>query len=276
MKKIIIVALLLSTVAFVSPAQRTQETTDFVKMEQVLRAATAALPDKDYRVVFAVEDNRESLSLQHWVATVQKYPADYKVIDEQKMRIMFSGPPCLSTNAAELCSIREIPGEPVFRGRFDLDDANGHFRRFEGNIISTASKMSAFDKELQTHQQWTQTDIAAALTAAGAKFGPDKEKEFRATLPAVLKMLEKAFGPMRVNKVISIKPSFLTLPSKDPSLFGWPAYWRVSTILVQNRKERLVLYFEPFEGQLQSLFVSQGSTVLDPKTHKPKWKPPDD
>jgi hypothetical protein len=50
----------------------------------------------------------------------------------------------------------------------------------------------------------------------------------------------------------------------------------VSTILLQNRKERLVLYFEPFEGQLQSLFVSQGSTVLDPKTHKPKWKPPDD
>src|SRR4249919_2010032 len=177
MKRIIIVTLLFSAVSFVAPAQRKQETTDFVKMEQILRAATAALPDKDYRVVLAAEDNRESLSLQHWVATVQKYPADYKVIDEQKMRIMFSGPPCLSTNAAEFCSIREIPGEPVFRGRFDLDDANGHFHRFEGNIVSTAAKMSAFNKQLNAHQQWAQTDIAAALTSAGAKFGPDKEKE---------------------------------------------------------------------------------------------------
>jgi hypothetical protein len=136
--------------------------------------------------------------------------------------------------------------------------------------------MSGFNKKLNAHQQWTQADIAAALAAAGAKFGPDKEKEFRATLAGSLKMLEKAFGPMRVNKVLSMKPSFLTLPSKEHSLFGWPAYWKVSTILLQNRKERLVLYFDPFEGQLQSLFVSQGSTVLDPKTHQRKWKPPDD
>ena len=272
MSKIIIAALLLSTAA---PAQK-EQSTDFAKMKQIVRVATQDLSGKSYRAVFAAEDNRESLYLRHWIVTVQEYPASYKTVDDLTMGIVFSGPPCASGKATEFCSINEVPGEPLFRGRFDIDDAKSHFRRFEGNIVSTAAKMSAFNKELNAHQQWTQDDIAAALAAAGAKFGPDKEKEFRATLPGSLKMLEKAFGPMRVNKVLSMKPSFLTLASKEHSLFGWPAYWSVSTILLRNPKERVVMYFEPFEGQLQSLFVSQGSTVLDPKTHKPKWKPPDD
>lgn len=155
-------------------------------------------------------------------------------------------------------------------------DVYGREIRFEGNIVNTATKMTAFRNELMNHQQWIQSEIADALTSAGAKFGPDKEKEFRATLPNVLKMLEKTFGPMQIHKVSSMKPSFLKLPSKNPDLIGWPAYWSVSTILLHNSKERLVMYFDPFEGQLQSLFVSQGRTVLDPKTHKPKWKPPED
>jgi hypothetical protein len=274
MKTIIVATLSLCSVLSAAPAQK-DATTDFVKIEQILRVATKDLSGNSYRVVFAAEDNRESLKPRHWIVTVQKYPADYKVIDDHKMAIMFPGPPC-SSQTTEFCSIREVPGEPVFRGRFDVDDARGHFRRFDGNILSTASKMSAFENQLSAHQQWAQADIAAALASAGAKFGPDKEKEFRTTLPDSLKTLEKAFGPMRLNKVLSMKPSFLTRPSKQPALIGWPAYWSVSTILLRNPKERLVMYFEPFEGQLQALVVSQGSTVLDPKTHKPKWKPPDD
>jgi hypothetical protein len=245
-------------------------------MEQIVRVATQDLPGKDYQVVFTTENNLESPYPHPWLVTVQKYPANYNAMDDRTKAVLFSGPPCASGKAAEFCSVREIPGEPLFRGRFDFVNAQGRFLRFEGNIVSTAEKMSAFNKQLNAHQQWTQTDIVAALAAAGAKFGPDKEKEFTATLAPTLKILEKAFGPMRVHKVSSVKPSFLTLPSKEPSVFGWPAYWKVSTILLRNRKERLVMYFEPFEGQLQSLVVSQGSTVLDPKTHKPKWKPPDD
>lgn len=275
MKQILAVSLFLS-VAVPAMLAQNETSADFKKMEQVLRIATQHLPDQRYRVVFAAEDNMESFHLRHWIVTVQKYPVDYKMIDDQKVGVIFSGPPCPSGKNAEFCSIREIAGEPLFRGRFDVDDANGHFRRFEGNIVSTASKMSAFTDQLQTHQEWTQVDIAAALASSGAKFGPDKEKEFRATLPNILQILEKAFGPMRIHKVLSMKPSFLTLPSKEHSLFGWPAYWSVSVILLHNRKERLVMYFEPFDGQLQALAVSQGSTVLDPKTHKPKWKPPDD
>jgi hypothetical protein len=274
MKKTIASILVMCSLAFAVPVQK-QENPDFTMMEQIVRVATQDLPGKGYRVFVASQDDRESLQLRHWIVTVQKYPADYKTVDD-RTTVMFSGPPCPSGKAAEFCSIKEIPGELLFQGRFDTDDAKGHFHRFEGNITSTAVKMSAFNKRINAHQQWTQADIAAALAADGAKFGPDKEKEFRATLPGFLKMLEKAFGPMRVNKVLSMKPNFLTLPTKEHSLIGWPAYWSVSTILLHNSKERLVMYFDPFEGQLQSLFISQGTTVLDPKTHKPKWKPPSD
>jgi hypothetical protein len=272
MKKTIAAILVLCSLAFAGPVQK-QENPDFTFMEQIIHVATQNLSGKGFRVVFASEDDRESLQLRHWIVTVQKYPADYKTVDDRTTMILFSGPPCPAGKAGEACSIREILDEPLFLGRLDVYD---HNIRFEGNIASTAVKMSDFNKQINAHQQWTQADIAAALATAGAKFGPDKEKEFRATLPGSLKVLEKAFGPMRVNKVLSMKPHFLTLPSKEHSLFGWPAYWSVSTILLHNPKERLVMYFDPFEGQLQSLFVSQGSTVLDPKTHKPKWIPPND
>jgi hypothetical protein len=272
MKKTIAAILVLCSLAFAAPVQK-QENPDFATMEQIVRVATEDLSGKGYRVVFASEDDRESLHLRHWIVTVQKYPADYKTVDDRTTVLVFGGPPCPAGKAGEACSIREILDEPLFLGRFDV---YGRVIRFEGNIASTAVKMSAFNKQINAHQQWTQADIAAALAAAGAKFGPDKEKEFRATLPGSLKMLEKTFGPMRVNKVLSMKPTFLTLPSKEHSLFGWPAYWSVSTILLRNRNERLVMYFDPFEGQLQSLYVSQGNTILDPKTHKPKWKPPND
>jgi hypothetical protein len=272
MKRILIATLSLCSVLSAAPTQRGTNS-DFAKMEQIVRVATKDLSGNGERVVIAAEDNRESLHLRHWIVTIQPYPTDYKAKDEQKMGVLFSGPPCSSEKAGEFCSIKEIFGEPLFQGRFDI---YGDALRFVGNVVSTAAKMSDFNKQLNAHQEWTQADIAAALASAGAKFGPDKEKEFTATLPIVLKTLEKAFGPMRVHKVSTLKPGFLTRPSKTPALIGWPAYWSVSTILLQNRRERLVMYFEPFEGQLQSLYVSQGSTILDPKTHKPKWKPPDD
>lgn len=270
MKKTVVGTLLLCSVALAAPAQK-EESTDFAKMKQILRVATADLPGKDYRVVVAVENNRESLHLRHWIVTVQKYPADYKVVDDRTTTVVFSGPPC-PARRVEDCSIREIPGEPLFRGRFDLDDENDHFRAFEGNIASTAEKMSAFNKQLNAHQQWTEADIATALASAGAKFGPDKEKEFTATLPPALKTLERAFGPMRVHKVSSVKPTFLTLPSKGPSLFGWPAYWKVIVVPLQAPKDRVVMYFEPFEGQLQQLFVTGLFQKWDPKTKTYKWE----
>ena len=270
------ITFLLTLFALASHAQE-QGSTYLNEMEQIVRVATYDLPGKDYQVVFATENRLKLPHPQSWFLTVQKYPENYNATDDRTKGVAFSGPPCASGKAAEFCSVREIPGEPLFRGRFDFVDARGRFLRFEGNLLSTASKMSAFRTELMAHQQWTQTEIAAALAAAGAKFGPDKEKEFTATLPLTLKALEKVFGPMRVHKVSSMKPVFAKLPPDDKTaLMGWPTYWSVSTILLRNRKERLVLHFEPFEGQLQMVLVSQGSTILDPKTRKPKWKAPDD
>jgi hypothetical protein len=255
---------------------QTGESADsLAKMRQIFRVAAADLSGKEYRVVFATEDNGESLNMRHWIVTVQAYPAGYKAYDDQVGGVIFSGPPCPPGMFPEFCSVRNISGDILFVGRFDVLVTTGRVG-FVGNVGRTASKMLVFDKQLKAHQQWTPIDISAALASAGAKFGPDKEKEFRETLPDALKTLEQAFGPMRINKVSSMKPTFLRIPGKEPQLIGWPAYWSVSTILLRNRKERLVMYFEPFDGRLQSLYVSQGSTVLDPKTHKPKWKPPDD
>lgn len=262
MKKIIITALLFCTITFAA-TRKDQESTDFVKMEQILRAATAALPDKDYRVVLSVEGNLESLSPRHWVATVQKYPADYKTVDDRKTRILFNGPPCYQ-KLTDFCTIKDIPGEPLFRGRFDLDSVNGHFHRFEGNIVSTASKMAAFREQLKAHPEWMQADIATALASAGARFGPDKQEEFTATLKPTLETLEKAFGPMRLHHVSWIKP--------DPTLIGWPAYWKVVAIPLRSPKDRLVMCVEPFDGELQQLFVTGLFRRWDSKAKKFTWE----
>lgn len=231
-------------------------------MEQIVRIATAGLPAENFRVVFAAEDNRESMRLHHWIVTVERYPADYHVIDEVKTRLGFMAPPC-PESANEFCSIREIPGEPLFRGRFDAFSP-GLFHSFVGNMSTVVPKILAFRGHLKAHPEWTQADIVAALASAGAKYGPDKKKEFTATLP--LDALQAVFGPMRLKDVSSMQPA----------LMGWPAYWKVRTVLARDPKTRIVMYFEPFEGQLQSLYISQPVRTWDAKTKTFIWKFPDD
>ena len=144
--------------AFAAPVQK-QDSPEFTKMQQILRVATENLSGKGYRVVFASEDDRESLQLRHWIVTVQKYPTDYKTVDARTTMLVFSGSPCVSGKAGEFCSTKEIPGEPIFQGRFDI---YGDALRFVGNVVSTAAKISGFNKQLNAHQEWTQADIAAA------------------------------------------------------------------------------------------------------------------
>jgi hypothetical protein len=272
MKRILLPVLLLASMVLAAPSQQ-RESPDFVKMKQVLRLATADLKGDDYRIVFAGESNLQALMQRHWVVSVQRYPASYKPFDDQKTAIGFGGPPCTGRAAVEFCSIPALSGETLFQGRFDLDDAYSHFRRFDGNILTTASKMAAFEQQLNAHQEWTEAEIADALTSAGAKFGPAKEQEFRATLPTALKTLEEAFGPMRLHKVSFLKPSFWKPPNAErPVSFGFPAYWKVIVVPLQHPKDRIVMFFDPFEGQLQQLVITGLFQTLDPKTKKMKWE----
>lgn len=100
MKRIIATILVLCSLAFAAPVQK-QENPDFTTMEQIARVATENLSGKGYRVVFASEDDRESLQLRHWIVTVQKYPADYKTVDDRTTVLLFGGPPCAAGKAGE-------------------------------------------------------------------------------------------------------------------------------------------------------------------------------
>jgi hypothetical protein len=76
------------------------------------------------------------------------------------------------------------------------------------------------------------------------------------TLPAALRELEKAFGPLRIHKVLFPKPIFGTTLSGKPSLTGFQAYWDVIVIPLRAPKDRVAMEFDPFEGQLQLLVVT--------------------
>jgi hypothetical protein len=66
MKKNIVAILVLYSLSFAAPIQK-QENPDFKTMEQIVRVATQSLSGKGFRVVFASEDDRESLHLRHWI-----------------------------------------------------------------------------------------------------------------------------------------------------------------------------------------------------------------
>jgi hypothetical protein len=127
--------------------------------------------------------------------------------------------------------------------------------------------MAAFREQLNRHREWTQADLEHALAADGAQFGPDKEEQFRAALMPTFKVLEKAFGPMRVHRVVSIPPHLPEVQSK-PTAPGWPLYWKVVAIPLRSPKERVVMYFEPFAGELQQVYVTGLFSTWDSKAKK--------
>lgn len=232
----------------------------FPQMLDITRVATVNVPGNP-RLVFAAETDLvhktellEKPSLSRWVVSVQPYPDHYRVLPE-----VSGGAPCMSEYALkEWCAIEEIPGEPVFVGIFRLfGDTVDHF---EGRRTSTARKVLAFRGQLEAHPEWDQSAVIAALNSAGAKYGPDKKQEFMAIVP--IKALERVYGPLRLDRVVSVKP----IPS------GWAAYWQVRAISVSNPKKRLYMYFDPFEGELQLLYVDVPAKVWDEKTRTFKRK----
>ena len=107
MKRLALTALLCLS-SGVAPGQQAKST-DFAKVVQITRIATVNLPAKEFRVVFAAEDSLDSMYLHRWVITVERYPANYRV-----SQAIFSAPPCAHPQMIkEVCSIQEIPGEPL-------------------------------------------------------------------------------------------------------------------------------------------------------------------
>src|SRR5262245_65141 len=262
MKKAIAISMLLY--GFVSAASsQDRKSTELVTMRRITRLATGNLSGKEFRVVFTLADKLESTRLHRWTVKVEFYSADDQAKDDQLSRVIFSEGPACTEQTKEFCSTREISGEPAFRGRFVFDDA-GRLLSYEGSQASSAPKLLAFERQLKEHPGWSRADVAASLVSAGAKYAPDREQAFKATLP--LKSLERVFGPLRLQKITPI----------DPAPFSWSGYWKVRAVPLREPNTRLVMYFEPFEGELQRLIVSRPYQTLDSKTGKLKWKLPDE
>jgi len=104
-----------------------------------------AKPERPYNGPFNFSISTTS-GLVHWndnllnnagLSIPRKRPrCGWEGANDNKTGIIFRGPPCASGKSAKLCSIRKIPDEPLFRGRFDV---YGHINRFEGSIVSTAA-----------------------------------------------------------------------------------------------------------------------------------------
>ncbi len=233
---------------------QSQSATEFRQMKEITRIATSNLSDRGSRVVFASEGNLESMSLRRWIVSVDLYPKSYRT----SLAVM-SGPPCVSPETIkETCSIQEISGEPLFLGKFET---TGQLYSFAGRTAAAARKMLAFREDLKAHSEWSQHQVEEALASKGAKYGPEKKKEFMTVLP--LKSLQRILGPMRLKDISSVP---MTPPQQ------WPAYWKVRTVMIGNSKVGLVMYFEPFDGQLQMLYFTGPHKVWDPVTKTFKWE----
>jgi len=158
----------------------------------------------------------------------------------------------------EVCSIQEIGGEPLFRGEFEIGQ---QLYRFAGRMTVVAEKVIAFQEQLRSHPEWRTAEVSQALVSAGAKYGPDKKKEFVKALP--FKALQQIFGPMSIKYISSVEPGA-----------GWGTYWKVRTIMKNNPRAGLVMSFEPFEGQLQLLYATGPVRTWDPVAKKFRWEMP--
>lgn len=224
------------------------------KIALVMRLATSGIPQKDMRAVFTAESPLSAMYIKRWVITASPSLEDYPVSGDAS-----PGPPCFNPVAIKaVCSVPEPNVEPLFRGEFDLTSSINHF---SGSVAASAKKYLSVQGQLREHPEWTQQQVARLLASAGARYGPDKKRHFTAALP--LKALETVFGPMHVKAVTSVKPGE-----------GWGGYWRVRTAFVKNPNSGLIMYFEPFEGQLQVLYRTGPYRVWDPVDKKFKWEMP--
>ena len=107
-------------------------------------------------------------------------------------------------------------------------------------------------KEVDAHPEWTDTQVVAALKAAGAKFGPNDRAAFLRALP--LKALEPFIGRLRV---VSARFGVRYEPSGDESAtadLGWLVMTKWHSQDGRYEAEYR-MNFEPFEGVLTQLGV---------------------
>ena len=106
-------------------------------------------------------------------------------------------------------------------------------------------KMESLKWLVQTNPHWTKEQVVAALKQAGARFGPNDEKEFLTSLP--LARAERFLGRL---KIISVDPPSIP-DERGKDVSAW-LNWRVEAeaTFPDGTKSIYNLTFEPFEGKL--------------------------
>lgn len=127
------------------------------------------------------------------------------------------------------------------------------FRREDGlnavkiRYASLQLKLDAIRVQVNSHQQWSDRQVVAALKNAGARFGPNDKDALQKVLP--LDALEPFIGKLNVDSTVF----FLRHKQAPRSLAE--LYWEVdgTSSMSNGEKASWSLVIEPFEGKLQSL-----------------------
>jgi hypothetical protein len=138
--------------------------------------------------------------------------------------------------------------EPFLYGDF-LFDRNGLELSLEGQRVNS-SEMETFTQQVRTHPDWTELQLAAALEAIGARYGPDKRESFARTLR--LEKFANSLGRIRSSNIaFRWRLGRPELGADDIATPNWVV--KVAAISPARQTQCYVLFFEPIGGSLTSI-----------------------
>jgi hypothetical protein len=118
-----------------------------------------------------------------------------------------------------------------------------------------SDRVDRLRKEAETHPEWTDAQVVAALKGAGARYGPDNRAEFLRIVP--LKALETEAGRLEL-----VSAEFLVRYGwADPwesQLNNIALVWRVEakgSDSLKGHQTKCTMWFDPFGGRVTRLDI---------------------
>ena len=124
---------------------------------------------------------------------------------------------------------------------FKADETLYDLRAVQSDAFLNGQRIEALGKMIEEHQDWSAKDVAAATSAAGARFGPEQRADLERELDAQFRRIETVLGRIRRES-----PYFAT----DDRAPMWQVRLTAQTLAGPRRYQAT---FEPFEGKLRAL-----------------------
>jgi len=138
---------------------------------------------------------------------------------------------------------------------FDWQTESKELVRMDANGAVAEGRTHKFAEEMNKHREWSDTQVIAALNAAGAKFGPGHKAEFLRAFPV------EQLKPFVGGELEVVSAEFYVRPSNPETrrseihpFWHVEAKWHGS----EGREALCILIFEPFDGRLQSFQALRG------------------